>query len=599
MIEFVTANFAPLMFGGLITFLLYGFPVAFSLAVCGLAFGAIGVHLGLMPPALMQAATHRIVGILSNQTLLAIPYFTLMGMILERTGIAEGLLKTVGQLFGPVRGGLGYTVIIVGAILACSTGVVAADIISMGVTSLPQMLRYGYDPVVATGTIAASGTLAQIIPPSLVLFVIADQLGVSVTDLYAGAFIPGFGLAALYALRILYLSIFHPEKVPALPKSARTFVEADGSSGNKSLLVMAAVALASAIGAVHFGLPDDMGKDTMAVIGSGVFLAVTFAIALIDKLMGNRLISTIARNVAFEAVPALAIVILVLGTVFLGVASPTEGGAFGCAGAMLIALFKGKLTVGRMKDAVASTAKLSSFVMFILIGATFFSLVFQGVEGPKWVENMLLMLPGGQTGFIAFSMILIFLLSFFLDFYEVAFIVLPLLIGPMRALGIDPIFFGVLVGVNLQMSFLHPPFGFSLFYLRSVAPSEDYKDSVTGKIIPGITMGQIYRGAIPYICIIACMVAAIAVFPQIVTWGVHKDVEVMTAAEVDKALNEQAESDPWGNKADEQPVVQPEAQPVAAAEDSKEAEPTKGEMLPIVGAPGFPAVNQSKEAVLN
>ena len=384
MVEFVTANMAPLMFGALVLFLLMGFPVAFALAANGLVFGLIGIELGLLTPALLQALPERVFGIMRNDTLLAIPFFTFMGLILERSGMAEDLLDTIGQLFGPIRGGLAYAVIFVGALLAATTGVVAASVISMGLISLPIMLRYGYDRRIASGVIAASGTLAQIIPPSLVL------------------------------------------------------------------------------------------------------------------------------------------IFLVLGTIFLGIATPTEGGAMGATGAILLALAKRQLSWGLMRQAMDSTAKLSSFVVFILIGSTVFGLVFRAVNGDLWVEHLMTSLPGGQLGFLIVCNILIFVLAFFLDFFELAFIIVPLL-GPVAdKLGIDLIWFGVLLGVNMQTSFMHPPFGFALFFLRSVAPKTDYIDKITGQKIARITTGQIYWGAVPFVVIQLIMVALVIAFPQMVDAGRDK-----------------------------------------------------------------------------
>jgi tripartite ATP-independent transporter DctM subunit len=451
MSAFVIDNMAPLMFAALVFFLLSGYPVAFALAANGLFFGLIGIELGLLGPQLMQALPERVFGIMSNDTLLAIPFFTFMGLILERSGMAEDLLDTIGQLFGPMRGGLAYAVIFVGALLAATTGVVAASVISMGLISLPIMLRYGYDRRLASGVIAASGTLAQIIPPSLVLIVMADQLGRSVGDMYAGAFIPGIVLACLYAGWVFLLTIIKPGAAPALPPEARL-------------------------------------------------------------LRGLRL----AYRVIFSLIPPLVLIFLVLGTIFLGIATPTEGGAMGAAGALVLALLNRRLTWSLMRQAMDTTAKLSSFVIFILIGATVFGLVFRGVNGDLWVEHLLTSLPGGQLGFLIVVNLMVFLLAFFLDFFELAFIIVPLL-GPVaEKLGIDLIWFGVLLGVNMQTSFMHPPFGFALFYLRSVAPKSEYIDKVTGKLTAGVTTAQIYWGAVPFVCIQIIMVALVIIFPEMV-----------------------------------------------------------------------------------
>ncbi|MFZ5792617.1 MAG: TRAP transporter large permease [Pseudomonadota bacterium] len=457
MIEFVTANIAPLMFMALVLLLLLGYPVAFALAANGLLFGFLGIELGLLTPALLQALPDRVFGIMRNDTLLAIPFFTFMGLILERSGMAEDLLDTIGQLFGPIRGGLAFAVVFVGALLAATTGVVAASVISMGLISLPIMLRYGYDRRVATGVIAASGTLAQIIPPSLVLIVLADQLGRSVGDMYAGAFVPGFVLTGLYALYILGTAVAKPGWAPALPLEART-------------------------------------------------------------LKGLALL----RRVVFSLLPPLILIFLVLGTIFLGIATPTEGGAMGATGALILALINRRLNWSLLKQAMDTTAKLSSFVIFILIGSTVFTLVFRGVDGDLWVDHLLTSLPGGQLGFLIVVNLMVFLLAFFLDFFELAFIVVPLLAPVAEKLGIDLIWFGVLLGVNMQTSFMHPPFGFALFYLRSVAPAVDYIDKITGRRLAKVTTGQIYWGAVPFVCIQILMVAIIIGLPGLVLNQVQK-----------------------------------------------------------------------------
>jgi tripartite ATP-independent transporter DctM subunit len=451
MLDLIIHNMAPLMFAALVVFLLLGYPVAFSLSAIGLFFGLIGIELGLLTPALFQALPERVFGIMRNDTLLAIPFFTFMGLILERSGMAEDLLDTVGQLFGPLRGGLAYAVIFVGALLAATTGVVAASVISMGLISLPIMLRYGYDRRLASGAIAASGTLAQIIPPSLVLIIMADQLGRSVGDMYEGAIIPGLVLTSLYAGYVFLLTMLRPKAGPALPPEART-------------------------------------------------------------LRGMKLL----RRVVTSLVPPLCLIFLVLGTIFLGIATPTEGGAMGATGAVLLALANRRLNWSLLRQAMDKTAKLSCFVIFILIGATVFSLVFRAVDGDLWVEELLTDLPGGQIGFLIVVNILVFLLAFFLDFFELAFIIVPLLAGPAEKLGIDLIWFGVLLAVNMQTSFMHPPFGFALFYLRSVAPKSTYIDRITGKQTAGITTGQIYWGAVPFVCIQMIMVSLVIAFPEMV-----------------------------------------------------------------------------------
>ncbi len=512
MIDFIIANMAPIIFVSMVLFLLLGYPVAFALAANGIVFGLIGIELGLLGPQLFQALPDRLLGVMSNDTLLAVPFFTFMGLILERSGMAEDLLDTIGQLFGPIRGGLAYAVIFVGALLAATTGVVAASVISMGLISLPIMLRYGYDKRLASGVIAASGTLAQIIPPSLVLIIMADQLGKSVGDMYKGAFIPGFILAGLYVGYVVLVSIFKPKWVPALPLEARSFREPNGATGGRSLLVLTVISVAIAI-AFAKTLPADKPLDELIVLCLMLGILVPFVIALINKAFKIGLLSAMAEKVTFVLIPPLALIFLVLGTIFLGIATPTEGGAMGATGALLMAIGRKRLNVSLLKQAMTTTARLTTFVVFILIGARIFSLTFYGVDGHRWVEHLLTDLPGGQIGFLIVVNILVFLLAFFLDFFELSFIVVPLL-GPVaEKLGIDLIWFGVLLGVNMQTSFMHPPFGFALFYLRSVAPAS-------------VKTTDIYWGAIPFVCIQIIMVALIIAFPQLVTAGLDKDVKV-------------------------------------------------------------------------
>ena len=534
--EFFIQNLAPIMFAGLICFLLIGFPVAFSLGACGLFFGFIGVEIGVLPESLLQALPLRIFGIMQNDTLLAIPFFTLMGLILERSGMAEDLLETIGQLFGPIRGGLAFAVIFVGALLAATTGVVAASVISMGLISLPIMLRYGYDRRVASGVIAASGTLAQIIPPSLVLIILADQLGRSVGEMYKGAFIPGFMLTAMYAGYIIVLAIIKPNWVPALPLEARTIREDNGKAGLLSLLVLTVVCTVSA---VYFGQHyadvyswfqgtrvESVATDETIVVSMCLGVILAFIAAVINKVTRMGLLSRMAERVTFVLIPPLLLIFLVLGTIFLGIATPTEGGAMGALGAFIMAIARGRLSMKLLLQALNTTTKLSCFVVFILIGSTLFSLTFQGVDGPKWVEHLLSGLPGGQTGFLIVVNILVFFLAFFLDFFELSFIVVPL-IGPVaEKLGIDLIWFGVLLGVNMQTSFMHPPFGFALFYLRSVAPLKEYTDKVTNKLIQPVTTMQIYWGAVPFVLIQVFMVGLIIFFPGIVSSGLDKTEKV-------------------------------------------------------------------------
>ncbi len=534
--ELIIQNLAPIMFVGLVVFLLLGFPVAFSLGACGLVFGFIGVELGVLPEALMQALPLRLFGIMQNDTLLAIPFFTLMGLILERSGMAEDLLDTIGQLFGPIRGGLALAVIFVGALLAATTGVVAASVISMGLISLPIMLRYGYDRRIASGVIAASGTLAQIIPPSLVLIILADQIGRSVGDMYKGAFIPGFMLTAFYAGFIVLVAIFRPNLVPALPLEARTIREANGKAGLPSLLVLTIISVAiSVFFAKNYAAVlswwtkakvESVALDETIVVSMCVGVLLAFIIAVVNKTLRLGLLSRMAERVTFVLIPPLLLIFLVLGTIFLGVATPTEGGAMGALGAIIMAAVRGRLSFNLLRQALNSTTKLATFVVFILIGSTMFSLVFQGVDGQKWVEHLLTGLPGGQIGFLIVVNVMIFLLAFFLDFFELSFIVVPLLAPVADKLGIDLIWFGILLGVNMQTSFMHPPFGFALFYLRSVAPIKEYTDRITNKVVQPVTTMQIYWGAVPFVLIQIVMVGLLIAFPGLVTGSLDKEQKV-------------------------------------------------------------------------
>ncbi|HEY9317175.1 MAG TPA: TRAP transporter large permease subunit [Achromobacter sp.] len=514
--EFLTANMAPIMFATLVVFLLMGFPVAFALAANGILFALVGIELGLLNAALFQALPQRIFGIISNDTLLAVPFFTLMGLVLERSGMAEDLLETIGQLFGTVRGGLAIAVVFVGAMLAATTGVVSASVISMGLISLPIMLRYGYDRRLASGIIAASGTLSQIIPPSLVLIILADQLGRSIGDMYRGAILPGFLLAGTYVVYVIIMSYLKPDSAPALPEEARSFRESNGTRGGRSLLVLMIISALSAYFVGQYIEADTAPVDEQIVLSLLIWGLTAFIIAGVNKVFKIGMLSALAERVTFVMIPPLFLIFLVLGTIFIGVATPTEGGAMGAVGAIVMAMIRGRLTLNLMKQAMDTTTKLSTFVVFILVGSTVFGLTFRGVNGDLWVEHLLVSLPGGEMGFLIAVSILTFVLAFFLDFFELAFIIVPLL-GPVAdKLGIDLIWFGVLLAVNMQTSFMHPPFGFALFYLRSVAPKDRYKDKVTGRMIEPVTTGQIYRGSIPFIVIQLAMVAAVMAFPGLV-----------------------------------------------------------------------------------
>jgi tripartite ATP-independent transporter DctM subunit len=438
----------PLMFGGLVLFLLIGFPAAFSLAAVGLFFGFASIELGFFTPAWLGNLPLRVFNILSNDLLLAIPFFTLMGAILERCGLAEDLLEGTGQLFGKIPGGLAYAVIVVGAILGAITGTVAASVIAMGMISLPIMMRYGYDMRIATGVIAASGTITQVIPPSLVLIVLGDQLGQSVGDMYAGAIGPSLLQLALFIAFIAVVSLVAPHKVPPLPPEALA--------------------------------PRDW-----------------------------RLWWRVLKGM----VPSVVLIFMVLGTIFMGLATPTEAGAMGVVGAVALAAINRRLTWPLVRQAMGNTMRITAMVIFILIGATVFSLVFQGVDGGLWIEHLLSHLPGGQTGFLIFVNIFIFLLAFFLDFFEIAFIVIPLLAGPAQNLGIDLVWFGVLICINMQTSFMHPPFGFALFYLRGIAPKE-------------VLTRDIYLGAIPWLCLQLLLVAIVIFWPESVTYWLDRGPKV-------------------------------------------------------------------------
>jgi tripartite ATP-independent transporter DctM subunit len=569
MVELLSHYMAPIMFGALVVFLLLGYPAAFSLAATGLIFALVGIEIThQFQPDFLQALPERVYGVMSNDTLLAIPFFTFMGMILERSGMAEDLLDTIGQLFGTIRGGLAYAVIFVGALLAATTGVVAASVISMGLISLPIMLRYGYDRRVASGVIAASGTLAQIIPPSLVLIVMADQLGRSVGDMYEGAFVPGITLAALYAGYVFIMTVAFPKAAPGLPAEDLIHKEPDGRRGvwqlgvltvfsalvgyyvmkqtevksgadfviltmSVSILVsfvcavlsrvlgsrnVALIAVLTAVlAAIGYGL-QQTGWERCSLLAQALAAGALYALiaATIERQFRLRAISLLAEQVVFVMVPPLALIFLVLGTIFIGVATPTEGGAMGATGALLLAAIKGRFNWDLVRQAAQATAKLSAFVIFILIGARVFSLTFYGVSGNRWVEELLVSLPGGQIGFLIFVNAFVFVLAFFLDFFELAFIVIPLLGPAAERLGIDLIWFGVILGVNMQTSFMHPPFGFALFYLRSVAPRDSYIDRVTKKEMAGVTTGQIYWGAVPFVVIQCIMVGIVIAFPAMV-----------------------------------------------------------------------------------
>jgi len=600
---FLAQQFVPLMFAGLFVLLLTGFPVAFGLAAVGLGFGFVGMEAGLFPANLFQALPSRIFGIMQNDTLLAIPFFTFMGIILERSGMAEDLLETVGQVFGPLRGGLAIAVILVGALLAATTGVVAAAVISMGLISLPIMLRYGYSRIIATGAITASGTLAQAIPPSLVLIVLADQLGRSVGDMYSGALIPGLMLVGLYILFVVMVAFVKPAMVPPLPPEARIYKEANGTSGHRSLLVL--VVLCGIAGfawsRVHNAVLTPMLERSLPAPGDEiVILSMTLAsllglsLAIINHVTGLKLLSRLAEQVTFVLMPPLILIFLVLGTIFLGVATPTEGGAMGALGALILAVGKRRLNMSLLKQALENTAKLASFVLFILIGSTVFAFTFNAADGHFWIENLFKGVPGGAWGFLIVVNILVFILGCFLDFFEIAFIIIPLLAPVAEKIlpGLVPgmttddamIWFGVMIAMTLQTSFLTPPFGFALFYLRSVAAKFAYKDRITGVTIPAVETSEIYKGSIAFIILQLIMVASIMIFPNLVTGGIEK-VEMLNKEQVleqlqmpksEEEIKQEAEDAKAGSTgADAKPAEDKEEDPMKALMEAAEKDQKK------------------------
>jgi len=430
----------PLMFLGLLVFVFSGYPIAFSLAGTGLFFSIFGMLMGYFDVSFFYTLTERIFGVMANYVLLAVPFFIFMGTMLEKSKLAEDLLTTIGMLFGPIRGGVAIAVVLVGTLLAAATGVVGATVVSMGLISLPIMLRYGYSKELAAGVICASGTLGQIIPPSVVLVVLGDQLGVSVGDLYLGALFPGLMLSGIYIIYVVAISILKPEMAPALPKEVR-----------------------------------------------------------------NIPLKTLIKRVIFVMFPPLFLILLVLGSIFAGIATPTEAGALGAVGAMILAALNKRLTIENLKDTMNDTAKLTVMVVFLLIGSTVFSLVFRGVYGDEWIDNLLLNIPGGKWGLIFIANLVIFILGFFIDFFEIVFIVIPMIAPTAAKLGIDMVWFGVMIGMNLQASFLTPPFGFSIFYLKGVSP-------------PELKTTHVYRGVIPFIIIQLIALTIMIVYPEIVKY---------------------------------------------------------------------------------
>ena len=444
-----------LLFLAVIVVLLAGYPVAFTLAGTAILFAMIGLLTGNFEIGYLSALPSRLFGIMTNETLIAVPLFIFMGITLERSKIAEDLLETLSSLFGSYRGGLGLAVILVGMLLAASTGIVGATVVTMGLLSLPTMLKRGYDPAVSTGVISASGTLGQIIPPSIVLVLLGDVLSsayqqaqleqgifstqtVSVGDLFAGAVIPGVLLVGCYMLYLIVLSFVKPETMPP-------------------------------------------GEQTTA---QGFLLF---------------------KKVFLVLLPPLFLIVAVLGSIIAGVATITEAAGVGAVGAIFLALLKKELSWAKTKEVMQGTAKLTSMVFLILIGASVFSLVFRGYEGDELVQSFLLSIPGGVAGVLIVVMLAMFLLGFVLDFIEITFVVVPIVAPAILALGVDPIWLGIMIAVNLQTSFLTPPFGFALFYLRGVAP-------------PEVATKSIYKGVLPFVCIQLLMLLLLALFPELVTW---------------------------------------------------------------------------------
>ena len=502
----------PLMFGGLIISMLIGFPVAFTLSALGLSFGFLSIYLGYFDLNFLQAIPGRIFGgVLSNELLLAIPFFTFMGSVLERCGLAEDMLDSMGQLFGPVRGGLGYSVIIVGFILGGITGTVAAQVIAMALISLPVMMRYGYNTRYITGVLAASGTITQLVPPSLVLIVMADQLGKSVGDMYLGAWGPSVLQIALFCAYTFMLGLIKPDHVPAVPKEARTL---NGwPLWRKCLMgiIPSAVLIFVVLGTMMLGLATPTEAGAMGAIGAIVLAAIHHK--ELSK-PGHRMLLI---GIVAAGVGAIIAILLTRDSLWFKL-------AFAVVYIAVIWLCLEAVRIPDLRDLIKqgyeSTMRLSTMVVFILIGSTCFSVVFLGVSGGTWLEHHMTSIPGGVWGFLIFINVFIFFLAFFLDFFEIAFIILPMVapiaqkvlapvVGPDAAL----IWFGVMLCVNMQTSFLHPPFGFALFYLRGVAPRE-------------VKSSDIYWGAVPWIGLQLIMVALVVAFPVIVTALLDKPIDV-------------------------------------------------------------------------
>jgi tripartite ATP-independent transporter DctM subunit len=432
---------AALMFAGMIAFLFFGFPVAFSLIFTGLSFGLTGMAVGVLNTNFFDILPLRLWGTMTNFTLLAVPLFVFMGVALEKSGLAEELLETMALLFGKMRGGIAISVVVVGAILAASTGIVGASVITMGLVSLPTMLRRGYDKKLIAGTICASGTLGQIIPPSVILILLGDIMGVSVGDLYIGAVIPGFVLVALYITYIAILGRVRPELCPAIP-----------------------------------------AEELAAFRGDAL------------------------KRVSIALLPALVLIVGVLGSIFAGIASPTEAASVGAVGGLVLTIAKGRFSMPMLRSVMEATTRITSLAFIILVGANCFGLVFRGLNGDHLIQDFLKSLPLGRYGVLAVVMFVIFILGFFIDFFEICFIHVPILTPVLVThFGFDPVWLGVVIGVNLQTSFLTPPFGFALFYLRGVAP-------------PEITTPDIYRGVVPFVALQLIGLTLVVAYPPLATW---------------------------------------------------------------------------------
>jgi tripartite ATP-independent transporter DctM subunit len=500
-------NFAPVMFAGLVVIMLIGFPVAFSLSALGLASGFYAIQMGWFPAAFMGNLPISIFSILNNELLLAIPFFTFMGTILEKCGLAEDMLDSMGQLFGPARGGIGYSVIIVGFILGAITGTVAGQVIAMALISLPVMMKYNYDMRYATGVLAASGTITQLVPPSLVLVVLADQLGRPVGDMYKGAWGPSLMQVAMFALYTFMLTRIKPNYLPAIPASERTL----------------------------------QGWDLWKKCLRGIVPSAILIFTVLGSMGGLPFQSS-------------------------AIATPTEAGAMGVVGALILAAISKRLSVALLWEAMTGTMRLTAMVVFILIGSRVFSQVFQGVDGAKWVEHLLTGLPGGVTGFLIVVNVFVFFLAFFLDFFEIAFIIVPMLAPVAEKMGINLIWFGVLLCVNLQTSFMHPPFGFALFYLRGIADTL-FKDK---RIPEAVKSNDIYLGAIPWVIMQVILVGIVIFVPQSVTMFLDKEIIV----DVDKVKIEMPAEEvapPAALKPGELPVPV-STEPLTAAETDKAAD---------------------------